>query len=62
MKRRKNNIILKMYRRLLWHIMSYVLMFDFEKRETVTLKEITPFWWGKERYENTKLANDINSR
>lgn len=23
---------------------------DYEKRETVTLKELMPRWWGKERY------------
>lgn len=23
---------------------------DYEKRETVTLKELMPQWWGKERY------------
>lgn len=36
------------------------IMIDFEKRETITLKEILPFWWGKERYENTKSVNDLN--
>lgn len=29
------------------------IMVDFEKRETITLKEVTPYWWGKERYTNT---------
>ena len=26
------------------------IMVDYEKRETVTLKELMPNWWGKERY------------
>ena len=26
------------------------IMVDFKKRETVTLKELMPKWWGKERY------------
>jgi cytidine deaminase len=26
------------------------IMVDYEKRETVTLKELLPNWWGKERY------------
>lgn len=30
------------------------IMTDFKKRETVILKEITPFWWGKECYKNAK--------
>ncbi len=34
------------------------IMVDFESRETVTLKEIIPYWWGKERYKNAKTAND----
>jgi hypothetical protein len=29
-------------------------MYDFEKRETVTLKELMPNWWGKERYGEIK--------
>lgn len=28
------------------------IMVDYEKRQTVTLKEILPGWWGRERYEN----------
>ena len=27
------------------------IMVDLEKCETVKLKEIMPYWWGKERYE-----------
>lgn len=27
------------------------IMVDLEKRETVKLKEVMPYWWGKERYE-----------
>ena len=27
------------------------IMVDYEKRETVTLKELLPQWWGMERYE-----------
>ena len=26
------------------------IMTDYGKRETVTLKELLPNWWGKERY------------
>lgn len=29
------------------------IMIDYEKRETVTLKEVMPNWWGKGRYEAT---------
>lgn len=32
------------------------IMVDLERRETVTLKEVTPFWWGKERYDNAKAT------
>ena len=27
-------------------------MLDFEKRETITLGELMPYWWGQERAEN----------
>ena len=27
------------------------ILVDYEKRETVTLKELLPHWWGWERYE-----------
>jgi cytidine deaminase len=30
------------------------IMVDYEKRETVTLKELLPNWWGKERYAQAK--------
>lgn len=30
------------------------IMVDYETRETVTLKELLPKWWGKERYEESK--------
>lgn len=30
------------------------IMVDFEKRETLTLKDVTLLWWGKERYKNAK--------
>ena len=30
------------------------IMHDFDKRETVTLKELTPHWWGKHRYADAK--------
>ena len=30
------------------------IMYDFEKRETITLKELMPNWWGKERYAEAK--------
>lgn len=28
------------------------IMVDFDTRETVTLKELLPLWWGEERYQN----------
>ena len=31
-----------------------LIMHDFDKRETVTLKELTPHWWGKQRYADAK--------
>lgn len=27
------------------------IMLDYENRETVTLSDLTPNWWGWERYE-----------
>ena len=30
------------------------IMADYEKRETVTLKELLPGWWGKERFAEAK--------
>lgn len=30
------------------------IMVDFEKRETLSLKELMPNWWGKERYAAAK--------
>jgi len=30
------------------------IMTDYDKRETVTLGEIMPAWWGDERYENAE--------
>ncbi len=30
------------------------IMVNYEKRETVTLKELMPNWWGKERYTEAK--------
>lgn len=30
------------------------IMEDFEQRKTVTLKELMPNWWGKDRYAETK--------
>ena len=32
------------------------ILVDYEKREIVTLKELMPKWWGKERYEQAKQA------
>ena len=32
------------------------IMVDYEKRETVTLAELTPRWWGMERYEAAGMA------
>lgn len=28
------------------------IMIDYDKRETVTLSELIPNWWGEERYQN----------
>ncbi len=30
------------------------IMEDFEQRKTVTLKELMPNWWGKDRYAEAK--------
>lgn len=30
------------------------ILVDYAKRETVTLKELLPHWWGRERYEEAK--------
>ena len=30
------------------------ILVDYATRETVTLKELMPKWWGKERYEQAK--------
>jgi cytidine deaminase len=30
------------------------IMVDYDKRTTITLKEITPLWWGEYRYKNKK--------
>ena len=30
------------------------IMLDYEKRETVTLKELIPNWWGHERFAEAK--------
>ncbi len=30
------------------------IMVDFEKRETIRLKELMPKWWGEERYEKLR--------
>lgn len=32
------------------------IMVDYETRETVTLKELLPNWWGMERYEKGGTA------
>ena len=32
------------------------ILVDYEKREIVTLKELMPKWWGKERYEQAQQA------
>lgn len=31
------------------------IMVNYETRETVTLKDLMPNWWGKERYEQSRL-------
>lgn len=33
------------------------IMVNYETRETVTLKELMPAWWGKERYQNWGKEN-----
>ena len=30
------------------------IMTDYDRRETATLGELMPAWWGDERYENAK--------
>ena len=30
------------------------IMVDYDRRETVTLKELLPDWWGKERYAESR--------
>lgn len=37
------------------------IMIDYEKRETITLKELMPNWWGKERYQKAKENKEINN-
>ena len=29
------------------------IMVDYESRETVTLRELMPDWWGKDRYRHS---------
>lgn len=31
------------------------IMVDYDKRETITLGELVPMWWGEERYNNSKI-------
>ena len=33
------------------------IMVDFEKRETVTLAELLPYWWGEERAKEDEVKN-----
>lgn len=33
------------------------IMVDYEKRETITLQELLPNWWGEYRYQQTEGAN-----
>ena len=33
------------------------ILVDYETRETITLKELLPNWWGKERYAEAKKNN-----
>ena len=35
------------------------IMVDYEKRETVTLKELLPNWWGMERYETQQDKREM---
>lgn len=30
------------------------IMVDYDKRETITLGELVPMWWGEERYNSSK--------
>jgi cytidine deaminase len=30
------------------------IMVDYSKRETVTLGELLPNWWGEERYQEAR--------
>ena len=38
---------------LSWENRKLEIMVDYENRETITLGELTPGWWGKERYEDS---------
>ena len=31
------------------------IMVDYDKRETITLGELVPMWWGEERYNSSKI-------
>ncbi|WP_304176885.1 hypothetical protein [Pseudobutyrivibrio ruminis] len=35
-------------------VVLYEIMVDYEIRETITLMELMPNWWGKERYAEAK--------
>ena len=35
------------------------IMTDYEKRETVTLKELLPNWWGMKRYEAQQAKREM---
>jgi|GEM_PF-6174723 len=37
------------------------IMVNYEKRETITFKELMPLWWGKERYRESKEATNEGS-
>ena len=37
------------------------IMLDYDTRETVTLKDLMPHWWGKERYAKAKAERTAGS-
>lgn len=39
-------------------VVLYEIMVDYEIRETITLMELMPNWWGKERYAEAKKLYD----
>lgn len=38
------------FMQLAWENQNMEFLIDYDKRETITLKELLPNWWGMERY------------